>query len=227
LCGLEEVVEAVLSRDIESVDRVLSVKDSVREEVIKIVREIVRASGEAIRRIHLGDYSEAASSLAKASEYVSRVKELLKNHPDLYYSGLVYSGLAEYAEARIVYSLVVEKKMPSLADLDIPITPYLQGLGDVVGELRRHVLTLLDRGELSEARTYLNIMERIYTWLRKLNYPDPLTPGLRHKVDVARKLVEDTRTIYIYAKDAHTLAEKLGGKQSSPQETTPDTPRYR
>jgi len=219
--SIVQVVESILSRDIHEIDSLLSVKDSVREEVIRCVRDIVRVSGDAIQKIHLGRYAEARDSLVKASENVARIKELLKDHPDLYYSGLVYSGLAEYAEARIVYSLIVEKTLPSLAELNIHYIPYLQGLGDAVGELRRHVLTLLDQGKLDEAQIYLSIMERIYMWLRKLNYPDPLTPGLRHKVDVARKLVEDTRTIYIYTKNAYTLSEKLGRGQCSSQEISP------
>jgi len=52
-------------------------------------------------------------------------------------------------------------------------------------------------------------MERIYLELRRLNYPDALTPGLRHKIDVARKLVEETRTIYIASKNAYTLSKSI------------------
>jgi len=206
---LVSMVEDKLSRDISSVDELLSVKDSVREETIKFVREIIRASGEAIRRIHLGEYEKAWENLVKASEYVNKVKTLLEKHPDLYYSGLVYNGFSEYVEARVTYSLVVEKKMPSLEELGVPYIPYLQGLGDTIGELRRYILILLDKGLLEEASTYLEVMEHIYLWLRKLNYPDPLTPGLRHKVDVARRLIEDTRTLYISTRNSLKLSKQI------------------
>jgi len=210
--SLVDLVEEVLSRDISVIDGLLSVKDGVREEVIRVVRELIRFCGEAIRLVHLGLYEEASSSLEYARGLVEKLNGLLSDHPDLYYSGLVYNGLSEYVEARITYSLIVEKKMPRYNELNVPYIPFLQGLGDVIGELRRHVLNLLNKGAIDEASTYLEVMERIYMWLKKLNYPDPLTPGLRHKVDVARRLVEDTKTLLINTRNTYLLLDKLREK---------------
>ncbi len=207
--GLVDVVDNVLSRDIVFVDRILSEKDGVRETVLKIVREIIRGSGEAIRLIHLGEYGRAGERIKEVHMYVVRVKEVLHDHPDLYYSGLVYNGFSEYVEAVTTYKLIVENNMPSYEELGVPYIPYLQGLGDVVGELRRHVLTLLNKGEVEEAEKYLEVMEHIYLWLRKINYPEALTPGLRHKVDVARRLIEDTKTLLINTRNAITLSNNI------------------
>jgi translin len=137
------------------------------------------------------------------------LKDVLADHPDLYYSGMVYNSVSEYVEAYVTYKLIVEKKMPSMGELGVHYVPYLQGLGDVVGELRRHVLALLDRSLLDEAEYYLDIMERIYLWLRKLNYPDALVPGLRHKVDVARRLIDDTRVLIINTRNAVTVSSRI------------------
>jgi len=206
---LIEEVEKILSHDIGYIDSILSSKDTVREEIIRLTREIIRLSSEATRNIHLGKHAEALESIKKARDLVAKISRVLADHPDLYYSGLVYNALSEYAEATITYFLVVEKKMPSYKDLNIPYVPYLQGLGDVVGEIRRYVLTLLSKGLVEEASLYLEVMERIYLWLRKLNYPDPLVPGLRHKVDVARRLLEDTRALLINTRNAIVLISRL------------------
>ncbi len=206
---LRDKVDEVLSIEIPSIDQVLSTKDSLREEAIRITREILRYSTEATRLIHLENYEKAWQNIVQASVLVKKLKELLKEHPDLYYSGLVYNSLSEYAEAYISHKLIVEGEMPRREDLDVPIIPYLQGLGDVVGELRRHVITLLNRGDVKKAEEYLEAMEIIYLWLRKLNYPDPLVPGLRHKVDVARRLIEDTKVLLLNTRNAITVSEKI------------------
>lgn len=203
------LVDKVLSNSISEIESILGLKDSVREEVIKITREIIRLCGEAVRYIHTSNYKEAFERIIKARENVEKVKDLLKEHPDLYYSGLVYNAFSEYVEAVTVYKLVVEKTMPSFRELSIPYVPYLQGLGDAIGEIRRHVLGLLDKGDIENATTYLDIMETIYSWLRRLNYPEALIPGIRHRVDVARRLLEDTRALLIYTKNALELAKVI------------------
>ncbi|MEM4586863.1 MAG: haloacid dehalogenase [Desulfurococcaceae archaeon] len=207
--GNKSSIIDVLSRDIEYIDSVLKVKDSVREDVIKIVREITRYSGDSIRYIHTGDYHKAKECLEKAGNQVVSLKDKLRDHPDLYYSGLVYNGLSEYVEALLTYSLVVENKLIGFREIDIPIPPYLQGLGDVVGELRRYILTLIGKGAVNEATHYLELMEIIYEYLKKLIYPDPLTPGLRHKIDIARRLIEDTKTLLISIKNMNELSRLI------------------
>ncbi|MEM1676152.1 MAG: haloacid dehalogenase [Desulfurococcaceae archaeon] len=204
-----KTIDIVLANDINYVDSILRVKDSVREEIVKTVREIVRYSSDSIRFVHLGEYGKARELLDKLIKIVRNMCEKLSQHPDLYYSGLVYNGLSEFVEAYLTYSLIVEEKLVSIRELNIPIAPYLQGLGDLIGELRRYVLTLIDRNEFDKANLYLNIMETIYSYLKKLNYPDPLVPGLKHRVDVARRLIEDTKTLFISVKNMIDLSKKL------------------
>lgn len=194
---LTTIVDKCVGRDIDQIDRILGEKDQVREEAIRLSREILRSSTEAVRLIHINKYDEAKEKIMNAREKVSILLTKLKNHPDLLYSGLVYGCLSEFVEAVIVYNLIVEKSMPSFNDINVPYVPYLQGLADSIGELRRYVIDLLRWGKYDDAGMYLDVMEVIYQWLRKLNYPDALIPGVRHKIDVARRLIEDTKTLYL------------------------------
>jgi len=209
VASLAVEVDRVLERDVLEVDDILSVKDSVREEAIRLSREIIRTSAEAVRMIHLGRISEARSNIFNAIDKVKLLTSKLKEHPDLFYSGLVYNCLSEYVEAYVFYNLVVESKMPSLNELDVPYIPYLQGLGDVIGELRRYIIDLLKKREYSEASLYLDVMETIYQWLKKLNYPDALMPGVRHKVDIARRLIEDTKVLYLNTINSYELRKRI------------------
>jgi translin len=200
--GLEQQVLSVLRRDIETVSKILDEKDRVREEAIRFVREIVRMSGDLISSLHGKNVEDAVKMMASLRARKTEFLSLLSKHPDLLYSGLAYNALSEYAESIIVYHLVVEGRMPSLEEIDVPVPAYLQGLGDAVGELRRHIVELLDSGRVEEATYYFRIMEAIYESLKRLDYPDAITPGLRHKVDVAARLVEDTRVLILTTKNS-------------------------
>ncbi len=197
-----KLLEETLSRDIEEVDYVLKEKDLVREEVIKLTREITRLSSAVVSNVHKGEYEAAQKDLYVLEERVELLLKLVNPHPDLKYSGLVYNGLSEYVEARMLYSIVVEGKLPSLKELRTPIVPYLQGLGDLVGELRRLIIRLLNEVKVEEAEKYLAVMELIYEKLKVLDYPDAIMPGVRHKVDVAARLVEDSRVLILATKNS-------------------------
>jgi len=196
-------ISSVIRSDIEATNTLLETKDSIREEVYRLVRELIRASGDVVTLVHRGLYNDAKDKLDLARSLLVKINDLLNDHPDLYYSGMVYNGLSEFVEASLFYGIIVENKAYSVKELGVPYVPYLQGLGDLVGEIRRYVIKLLDKGMIEEAEEYLNIMEEIYVNLRRLDYPDALTPGLRHKVDVAARLIEDTRVLVLSTRNAY------------------------
>jgi translin len=66
-------------------------------------------------------------------------------------------------------------------------------LGDVTGELRRHILDLVRKGEPNVGEYYLETMEEIFYLLMLFDYPDAITRGLRRKSDLARSMIERTR----------------------------------
>jgi len=197
-----ETVCEVLRRDLEEINGILSEKDRVREEAIKLSRNITRLSSRVVSNIHREKFEEAKLELASLREHVRKLLDLVKEQEDLKYSGIIYNSLSEYVEASLLYSIVVEERFLTLRELDTLIIPYLQGLGDLVGELRRLVVRLLDQLRVEEAEKYAKIMEVIYEGLKVLNYPDHLIPGVRHKVDIAARLVEDTRVLILNTKNS-------------------------
>lgn len=207
-------VDKILGEEVDMIDKRLSIKDEVREEMIRITREIVRDSSNCISSIHLGKIDETRQLLNSLHNKVTKLKNIVRDYPDLYYSGTIYNALSEYVECLSLYSIITGEGIPRLSELDIPIPPYLQGLSDLVGELRRIALEMLRNDRVDEALVLLDLMETIYYKLRSLHYPDALTPGLRHKVDIARRLVEDTKALIIdianRRKLERTLKEYIG-----------------
>jgi translin len=117
---------------------------------------------------------------------------LAKKAPE-FLSSYLTIAFQEYVEASILLNLVETDTFLSPEELKVPYVPYLLGLGDVIGELRRFALDALRLNNIEEMQRMLFLMEKIYSELLLLDYPKAIVPGLRRKVDVGRSLVERTR----------------------------------
>ncbi len=168
-------------------------KDESREKAIAAARKVVRFSGNAIKAIHRAEYDFAEQQLFECRGLIDEIELLLKDYRDIYYDGFVSDAIQEYAEGRILLDIIVNKKIPSPAALGVEYPAYLNGLGDVVGELRRYVLDLIRLDRAGEGDWILELMEDIYSELMTFNYPDAVTRGVRRRSDAARLATEKTR----------------------------------
>lgn len=193
---------------VEIIRRELDEKDSLRENALKLTREIVRLSGDTVKALHRGDLSTARERFKMASEKVGELGEKLKGHPDLYYTGYVQSAHQEYVEAALLLSYITGEGYPLPGDLGVPKADYALGLGDFIGELRRYFLLRLLEGNLEMAERTYREMERIYNALMTLEYPKGLV-NVRQKQDQARYILERTLEDLTRAKLSKSLEEKL------------------
>lgn len=194
---------------IKSIESYLKNLDSIREEVIRISRDVIRYSGWSITEVHKGNIESAQSFLNECEKKSHELMNLVSNSPELAYSGILYNAISEYVEAKIFLNIITNKEIPTHDELKVPHIPYLQGLGDVVGELRRYALESVRKGDFDSAWKSLEIMESIYLELRGLDYPDAILPGIRHKADVARSLVDETKAMLIDLQSRENLKNIL------------------
>ena len=103
---------------------------------------------------------------------VAEAADVVAEHGDVRYAGFVDDAAKEYAEARTSYALALGKPIPLPVDLGVGVTPYLNGLGEAVGEMRRRMLDLLRAEKMDEAESTLDAMETIHGLLASLDYPD-------------------------------------------------------
>ncbi len=204
--------QARIQEEVEKAREFLSIRDEVRENAIKVSRDVIKYSGWAITEIHKGDLERAGEYISMLEDAARRFLELVKPYPELYYSGMANNALSEYVEAVVFYRIVRGEDIPGYEDLEIPPAPYLQGLGDVVGELRRLALEEVRKDNFDKAWFYYSIMEAIYLSLRKLDLPEALAPGVRHKADVARRLTDDTKAFLIDLSSRKRLTDLLKEK---------------
>jgi len=99
--------------------------------------------------------------------------------------------------------------LPGPAELGIDAAAYLNGLGEVVGELRRYLLDSMRRGDLSRGEELLSVMDDIYGVLVTMDFPDAITGGLRRTTDMVRGVLEKTRSDLSLAIRQRELEERL------------------
>lgn len=178
----------------EAVRHVLDARFQAREEALAAGRKLIRASANAIRALHREEWDGADALLSEAGEIYQSLASTLSSHPDLFYSGFVSDSAKEYAEARITSALFREQPIPTHDEMAMDPVPFLHGLAESVGELRRRLLDLLRGGRLDEAETVMADMDEIVDLLAEMDYPDGMTAGLRRATDVSRALVERSRS---------------------------------
>jgi translin len=173
---------------------VLDAKYAARETGLANSRQAIRRCANAIRSLHRGEEAEALALMDEAAGLLAEAYSRLAEHPDVLYAGFVSDASKEYAEARLFHALSSSAPLPLPDELGVPVVPYLHGLGEAVGEMRRRMLDLLRAGDLEGGEAALQAMDTILELLASLDYPDGMTSGLRRTTDVARALVERSRS---------------------------------
>ncbi len=194
-----------VARVVEALERL----DSERETLLKTTRELTRLARETVFSIHTGRLEEAGRLVEAMREKFGEIAAYREREPMLFYSGAVNNALTEYVEAVSLYMVVKEWRIPTLEELDATYSSYLAGLGDLVGELRRYALNMVREGSLEKAWRALSLMEEIYVEVSKLSFPEALIPGVRHKMDVARSLIENTRKDLLFYEKSGELISAL------------------
>jgi translin len=167
--------------------------DVVREKVLPLTRAAVRLCSESIKKTHRGDYDDAKDSLQSAHGKISDAKAELAKSEFVGRTRVLDVAYQELAEAASLLSLLSSNEITPPDEFDIPSRPYLTGLADTVGELRRATLESLRRDKVERAEELLVLMEEILEEIGSLDFPNALIPDLRRKCDIARSLVERTR----------------------------------
>lgn len=185
------------------------VRTSKRDEALKRARQLTRACSLAIRAVHRDDKEGMDTSLAEAQSLADNLRAELKEYPDLFYAGYTQDSLKEFVEANVTCALIQSQPLQTPEELGVEDATYLNGLAEVVGELRRRTLDILRSGYSQEAERLLGHMDEIYSVLVTMDYPDAITNGLRRQTDLARGIIEKTRGDVTFSLRGEHLAEAI------------------
>lgn len=183
--NLEQVKEQAL--------HYLEQKHAARERALPKSRAAIRYCANSIRAVHRQEFANAGQLLDEAGKLLREMAEDLRTHQDIFFAGFVQDAQKEFAEAATFSALAQNQPLPLAPELTLDWGPYLNGLGETVGELRRYVLDQLRRNHVEESEKYLGQMDDIYALLTTFDFPDAVTNGLRRTTDTTRSILEKTR----------------------------------
>lgn len=188
-------IKKVLGKVVEELAAQLREKEKNQDKVLPLSREVVRDCANAIRHLHTGDKKESEKVIIELTKKVRELQKVGEKFPHI-----IDQPLQEFAEIMIFYSLLFHRPMPSPHDLAIPVKPYLSGVADTVGELRRALQLALKDENHKEAEYLFQCMNQIYDELMVLKFSASLVGNLKHKQDMVRGQLEHSRSEMLRAK---------------------------
>lgn len=182
-----------LEKIAEQVRKKFDAQMKARDQALTQARALTRHCALAIRAVHRDEYDVMDEHLTEAGKLAGSLRRDLSRHPNLYFAGYTQDALKEFAEASVTCALIRNEPLPAPDDLEVEHFTYLNGLAEVIGELRRRCLDVLRQGYSQEVERLLGHMDDIYAVLVTMDYPDAITNGLRRQTDVVRSILERTR----------------------------------
>ncbi|MGA8604302.1 MAG: hypothetical protein WB788_04460 [Thermoplasmata archaeon] len=177
-----------------------------REELYQRARHLRRLAQATMSRLHAERavppaVADVRRDLAELADWLRR-----EGRGD---EGLALDALQEGVEAVLLAAVIAGTALPGPSDLGVDPEPYLLGLGDVVGEVRRQVLDRLAHDDLAGAEAHLALMDTLTRDLLRFDTTRAIVQ-LKPKQDTARSLLERTRGEVVMAR-LHLRAHVASG----------------
>jgi translin len=163
-----------------------------REKILHLSRDIVRDCSIGIKNIHRQEGGEFQEKVNIIKSNLGNLVKLVNNNPGLF-SKYLKTPEQEFTELLAFHAIVNNKDIPPPSEMKINPLNFALGLADVIGELRRYALDNIRNDNIEGLNNILENMDEIYTYLFSIDYPAGVTKDLRHKVDIARSIIEKTR----------------------------------
>ena len=121
----------------------LAIQNKARDLLINEMHEVLKVTREAISAIHRNEIKKAEKSIENAQTKMKGAQIHLEKLSQLPVIGLVHNAEGEVAEAALFLAFRQQHTLPPPEELGVTEVGYLQGLGDLVGELRRYAIDSL------------------------------------------------------------------------------------
>jgi translin len=180
---------AIPEKTLVEIETHLKRRETRRDALIERARQLRRQSQFVMHQLHQGRRLEQAVQEVRTG--ARELTDTLREDAGID-AGPVLTALQECVEATLLDATFQGGEFPGPTDIGVEPEPYLLGLGDLIGELRRRVLEELSAGNLPEAERLLALMEELTHALMRFEAPRSIV-SLKPKQDTARALVERTR----------------------------------
>lgn len=176
-----------------------------RNAIIKGTRDATILCSKAIVSMHAHKKNESIENIENAKKLLRQFKEMGKDDLQKY----LYTAEQEFVEAYCLFSIIEDRVIPSMKSLEVSDIPYVMGLLDCIGEIKRMIIDKIRMEGTSNVNNLFELMDKIYDTIYPLAVFDNLMPGLRRKLDVSRLLIENVRAIITEEKRRTVMIEKI------------------
>ncbi len=161
-----------------------------REALIKETRDVISLCSKAIVLLHGEKTKESEKLLDGASSSIKKLKDYVICDLDRY----LWPAEQEYVEAFILKEIVERKPyLSGHGELNVSLNAYVTGLLDCTGEIKRMIYDNLRKNNHGFSLSLFEIMQSIYNLVYPFSFYDNLIPGIRKKLDVSKRMMEDVR----------------------------------
>ncbi len=161
-----------------------------RETLIKETREVISLCSKSIILLHSNKILEAGTLIDKSSLLIKNLKDHVIFDLDRY----LWPAEQEYVEAFILKEIVDRKPILSSYDsMNVSLNAYVTGLLDCIGEIKRMIYDCLRKNNIDFSSSLFEIMQSIYDLIYPFSIYDNIVPGIRKKLDVSKRIIEDVR----------------------------------
>ncbi|MGQ9782242.1 MAG: hypothetical protein ACUVQ8_08420 [Nitrososphaeria archaeon] len=174
--------------DYEELLKKLEAIDLEREYVLKESRSILVSFPKVFALLHEDKIVDAKAMLKELRDRLRNL-ESKTNHRWLKY---ILPAQIECVEATVFLSIIEASIIPSQRMLGFEIEAYMLGMLDCIGELRRAVYERINEQNYEKAFFFYNSMKAIFENVSPFSYFDNVVPSLRRKIDIARRLIDET-----------------------------------
>ena len=187
----------------------LTERNRDREQALSVSREVIRFSANAIRAVHRGAFEDARELIGKGDTRLREADHIAISRPSIFNAGFMNDARKEFTEANVTLAVISGSDIPSIDDLKVDAAAYINGMAEVIGELRRYILDALRRDEVDGCQEFMDIMDEMYSVLVTIDFPEGVTSGLRHSTDAMRGVLERTRGDLTMALRQRSLEARL------------------
>ena len=199
----------VLSLIGDTVIEELTERNLDREQALSVSRGVIRFSANAIRAVHRGEFDNARELIGEAEARLKESDHIAISSPSIFNAGFMNDARKEFTEANVTLAIISGSDIPSIDDLKVDAAAYINGMAEVIGELRRYILDALRRNAVDGCQEFMDVMDEMYSVLVTIDFPEGVTSGLRHNTDAMRSVLERTRGDLTMALRQHSLEARL------------------
>lgn len=176
-----------------------------REILIKGTRDVIIKCSKSIMALHRGRFEDAAKLVEEAQAELRSLKTHV--HEDL--ERYLVNAEQELVEAYQLMRVYEKTSLAGIDDLNVATSSYLLGLLDCIGEIKRMIYDNLRTERTSDALNLFALMEDLYSSIYPFSVYDNIIPGIKRKLDVAKLLIENTRSTLTEESSRNLLIKKM------------------